>query len=1040
MVIAQTEEVLRWLREGLEGTFMIKWKDGVESLIGMEIKRQEAGFTLTQKQLIESIVATNWDGRRLGNTPLPPKHKVCSLGKDKTIIDQKPFLSIIGSSSYVVNGTWPDISFAVNLLVQHMQAPGRQHWTLLQHLLGYLHHTQDQGLRLFPNDEHITVSSDVSWGGEFSRSTHGYLLMVHGCAVAWSLKRLMTVASSTSHAEYMALSLASQQGMWLKRLIHDVFNTTLNLLLQCDNKSAIRVSNDSGSNKRTRHSDRDFYIVNEMLYKKEATLEWFDKVKDIHLNLGISEKAFHIRKDKLRVPVEAVRKGHAKQCTPAEIALPAGVGLSGLGLVLGDDSFGFGWQIRRLALEVDGRRGMLVLKSPKHRESRGTSHSGTAPPTKRWNFSTVFPPGSIVRSLRRQSTHSFMMILASSHSNSEASEVSSDFDSTSTVSTFSSSASLQSDQPRLSKSSACVPSTGVGWKLGNQQIHPNIYRRHPNLSNSPPHSSVLVSQSPHKAFDSSSALHPSHHDEFGHDDLDDEFLWTSRFQRDTHQYPHEDGNYWSYLTTYWSYLLVFLIGHLRDRFGKIFYSESYQHLKPINGYAALNSDFGSFFTRRVKSRLDDCFSRPVTGTPARTITLIDRTSDDNCSSFKYTGQTTQALNISSYNYLGFAQSHGRCADYVHSVINQCSINISNSPLHLGTTLQLIQTEKLLASFLGVESAMLISQGFATNSTTMPALVSKGALVISDELNHASIRFGTRLSGVMVRTFKHNDLGDLERVLREAISQGQPKKPRSWTKILVIVEGIFSMEGTIIHLPKLLQLRDKYKFYLYIDEAHSIGALGSNGKGVCDYYGIDPARVDVLMGTLTKSFGASGGYIAGKKSLVDHMRNHCHSSVYGEALSPAVLAQIASAIQSIVGTPHISNNLTLNEGQRRLRRLAFNARYLHAGLRKLGFIVTGNRDAPVVPLIVFQPGKMLLFSRLMLQRYSIVVVIVGYPATPLVLGRVRFCVSAAHTKSDLDRILIAADDIGGALGMKLGKLEKRMNVEDVISNAKYLVAN
>ncbi|MBW0494402.1 hypothetical protein O181_034117 [Austropuccinia psidii MF-1] len=164
IVIAQTKEALERLKMGLEGTFVIKWKDGVERLIGMEIRRHEAGFTLTQKRLIESIVATNWDGKKSANTPLPPKQEVCSLEGDEKVIDQKSFLSIIGSLSYVANGTRPDISFAVNLLARHAQGPGRQHWALLQHLLGYLHNTQNLGLRIFPNNEHITVSSNASWG------------------------------------------------------------------------------------------------------------------------------------------------------------------------------------------------------------------------------------------------------------------------------------------------------------------------------------------------------------------------------------------------------------------------------------------------------------------------------------------------------------------------------------------------------------------------------------------------------------------------------------------------------------------------------------------------------------------------------------------------------------------------------------------------------------------------------------------------------------------------------------------------------------
>jgi len=345
--------------------------------------------------------------------------------------------------------------------------------------------------------------------------------------------------------------------------------------------------------------------------------------------------------------------------------------------------------------------------------------------------------------------------------------------------------------------------------------------------------------------------------------------------------------------------------------------------------------------------------------------------------------------------------------------------------------------------------MLISQGFATNSATLPTLVSKGCLIISDELNHSSIRFGVRLSGAVVRQYKHNDMKDLENLLRESISQGQPRTHRPWKKILLVCEGLYSMEGTLVDLPRIMELKQRYKFYLYVDEAHSIGALGPRGRGVCDYFGINPNEVDIMMGTLTKSFGASGGYIGGSKAVIADLRKQNHSNVYGEAHSPAVLMQIIAAIVCIMGrealevvpglqkyvTPRM---LTGADGLERLRRLAFNSRYLSTGLRKLGFIVYGHRDSPIVPLLMFSPGKMGPFSRLMLQKFNIVVVVVAYPATPLVSSRVRFCVSAAHTKEDIDRVLIACDVVGDMLDLKLSNKGKRMKVEDIIDNAHQLV--
>ncbi len=132
---------------------------------------------------------------------------------------------------------------------------------------------------------------------------------------------------------------------------------------------------------------------------------------------------------------------------------------------------------------------------------------------------------------------------------------------------------------------------------------------------------------------------------------------------------------------------------------------------------------------------------------------------------------------------------------------------------------------------------------------------------------------------------------LELLLRECISQGMPRTHRPWKKILLIVEGLYSMEGTLVNLPVVMALKEKYKFHLYIDEAHSIGAIGPKGRGVCDYFGVDPAKVEILMGTFTKSFGAAGGYIAADKSITDRIRLTNHANVYGETLSPPVLTQI-----------------------------------------------------------------------------------------------------------------------------------------------------
>ncbi|TXT15773.1 hypothetical protein VHUM_00276 [Vanrija humicola] len=576
------------------------------------------------------------------------------------------------------------------------------------------------------------------------------------------------------------------------------------------------------------------------------------------------------------------------------------------------------------------------------------------------------------------------------------------------------------------------------------------------------------------------------HSEFGHDN-NPNWRWTSQYNpaEPVTLEDEPDAPFVVLLTTYLSYLLLIVLGHIRDFFGKRFYPSHYSHLLPHNGYAALHSDFDSFYTRRLKTRLDDCFSRPVTGVPGRTIMLLDRYSNDEYETFHLSGKVTRALNVSSYNYLGFASSSGGCADAVEEGIRRYGVS-GGTIRHDSGTLDLhVQAEKLVADFVGTEDAMIVSMGFATNSTTIPALVDKGCLVISDEFNHASIRFGVRLSGASVRTFKHNDMAALEELLRDVVAHGQPRTHRPWKKILVMVEGLYSMEGTLVNLPVLLDLKQRYKFYLYVDEAHSVGAMGPNGRGVCDYFGIDPREVDILMGTFTKSFGAAGGYIAGNKDIIDSLRVKSHAFAYAEAMSPPILVQIIASMSAIMGvapplnppldrdayedddnvsaltvwsrnvsfgpTPReaLPQWMTLppgmangTEGREKLRRLAFNSRYLSSGLRKLGFIVYGHRDSPIIPLLLFNPGKMGMFSRMMLNRVGpdktpIAVVIVAYPATPLITSRVRFCLSASHTKNDIDLLLRAVDEVGDILGLKY--THERWPVDRVIASAEELVA-
>jgi serine palmitoyltransferase len=176
------------------------------------------------------------------------------------------------------------------------------------------------------------------------------------------------------------------------------------------------------------------------------------------------------------------------------------------------------------------------------------------------------------------------------------------------------------------------------------------------------------------------------------------------------------------------------------------------------------------------------------------------------------------------------------------------------------------------------------------------LVERGDLIMSDELNHTSIVNGARASGAAIRIFNHNDSAHLEEVLREAIVMGRPRTRRPWNKILVIVEGIYSMEGEYCDLGNIVRVCKKYGAYVYLDEAHSIGAMGPTGRGISEYCGVDTADIDIMMGTFTKSFGGMGGYIAASKDTIAFLRRRCAGSSYHNSLSPVVCQQVISSFK------------------------------------------------------------------------------------------------------------------------------------------------
>ncbi|XP_039950773.1 serine palmitoyltransferase 2 isoform X1 [Bactrocera tryoni] len=468
--------------------------------------------------------------------------------------------------------------------------------------------------------------------------------------------------------------------------------------------------------------------------------------------------------------------------------------------------------------------------------------------------------------------------------------------------------------------------------------------------------------------------------------------------------------------TYLGFYLLMILGYINQ----LLFVPKVAKEENREGYVTLYDAFESFYSRYVYRRVRDCWNRPICSVPGDEVTLKDRVTKDYGWSFQFTGTETRCLNLGSYNYLGFADAKGPCAEQSENTAREMGLALTSSRVELGTTQLHLDLERLTARYLGVEDAIVFGMGFATNALNLPALISPGCLVLSDEKNHASIILGLRLSGATTKVFKHNNMPDLERVLRHNVVHGNPKAGgKPWKKILILVEGVFSMEGSIVRLPEIIALKKKYKAYLYLDEAHSIGAMGPNGGGAVDYFGVDPNDVDILMGTFTKSFGSAGGYIAGSKRLIDYLRTNSHAHCYASSMSPPIAQQIYTSMSMIMGLDGTDT------GRQKINQLARNTRYFRRRLAQMGVITYGHEDSPVVPMLVYLFSKIGAVVRTLTTRH-IAVVGVGFPATPIMEGRIRYCLSAAHTKEQLDYALDVIDEISDTLGLKYSRKPREPN--------------
>src|SRR5438477_5411943 len=354
----------------------------------------------------------------------------------------------------------------------------------------------------------------------------------------------------------------------------------------------------------------------------------------------------------------------------------------------------------------------------------------------------------------------------------------------------------------------------------------------------------------------------------------------------------------------------------------------------------------------------------------------------------YNGRPRSVINLCSYNYLGLA-NHPEVIAAAHEALRTHGLGACGSPMLSGMTDLHRELERRVAKFLGREDAMLFNSGFGGALGTISGLLRKTDVAILDNRSHLSLRDGAVLSRCRTEKFEHNDPDSLEAALVR--QQGRRQ--------LVIIEGIYSMDGDFGKIPELLAVADAYDAKVFVDEAHSILGCGENGRGAAEKFGVQD-RIPLIYGTFSKAFGALGGFVAGPKETLQYLRFYAHPYVYSCALPPVVVAAILKALE-------------IGRRQTDLReQLWENANYFHSQLRSLE-IDTGNSTTYIMPIVIGERERMYRLGH-ELRRRGLWVAPVDYPAVPQDRICFRACVTAKHTRADLDEALnILADTLAPA---------------------------
>ena len=347
------------------------------------------------------------------------------------------------------------------------------------------------------------------------------------------------------------------------------------------------------------------------------------------------------------------------------------------------------------------------------------------------------------------------------------------------------------------------------------------------------------------------------------------------------------------------------------------------------------------------------------------------------------------LNFCSNNYLGLA-NNSRLKKAAIAAINKYGVGPGAVRTIAGTTILHKKLENDLAKFKNAEAVITFQSGFIANLATIPALVGEGDIIFSDELNHASIIDGCRLSRATVIRFKHADPNNLESLLKKASKD---------SKKLVITDGVFSMDGDIAPLDKIYKVSKKYNALLMVDDAHGEGVLGRSGRGIVDHFKLH-GKVDVEVGTMSKAFGVVGGLVAGKKEIIEWLTQRARPFLFSSAMTIPDTGACIEAVKILKSSDSL------------VKKLWNNADYLRNGLKRLGFDI-GKSQTPIIPLMLGDVTLAKEFSKLLFKN-GVFAKAIGYPTVPEGKARVRIMNTAVHTKKDLDKSLLIFEKVGKEL--------------------------